>query len=314
MATGAGDATTAGTGELLRRIINAAREIHPGSSPATLKRKVFFIYRAFKSRALLRDFYARMSHGSANAELVGSCDVIGVTEWPYINNAWTVADRLNRMATHYEMLASMPDTLRAVDNRNALHLVNLSKVSNGCEIVLDRAPWFKREGELVVNLFKEDIRVLSIPFIFGMQDATPSILIGAIQGIHKGISTKDSLEIFKNLTKEFEGLRPRSLLLDVLRMIANSLRIERLLAIADENRHHRHRYFGPLEPSKLGTSYNEIWIEHGGFASAVPGFYEIPATPIRKEPADIPSRKRAMYRRRYAILAEIEREVRNSLR
>jgi uncharacterized protein VirK/YbjX len=306
-------AAPAGTPELLRLIVAAAREIHPGFSPATVKRKLFFVCRAFGSRALLREFYARMTAVSTDGGAAASRDVVGVTEWPYLNNAWTVADRLDRIATHYEVLASMPRGLRTVAGHDALRLVDLSKFSDACAVVIDRASWFKREGELVLNLFKENLRVLSMPFIFGIQDGATTIFIGAIQGIHKGVSARDSLEIFKNLTKDFEGLRPRSLLLDILRMIGNALHVQRLLAVADENRHHRHEYFGPLEPAKLGANYNETWIEHGGIPSAVQGFYELPVQALRKEPVDIPSRKRAMYRRRYTILAEIEQEVANKL-
>jgi uncharacterized protein VirK/YbjX len=303
---------TASTGQLLRLIVRTAREIHPGLSAVALKRRAWFVCRAFSQRALLRQFYARVAQASSAGSAGPSSDVLGVTEWPYINNAWSVAERLDRIATHYESLASHPAGSLCMQPCDALRLVDLSGISGDCAVIIDRAHWFKREGELVLNLFKSDLRVASLAFTLGRQEGMPVIFIGAIQGIHKGVSSERSLEIFKDLTKEFEGLRPRSLLVEILKMIGNRLHVARLLAVADENRHHNHSYFGAVQ-AKQGANYNEIWIEHGAAPSTVGGFYEIPTELHRKDAAEIPARKRAMYRRRYAILAQIEQEVANKL-
>jgi uncharacterized protein VirK/YbjX len=295
-----------GTVEVLRLIGEAARETYPGVSPTFLRRRFFFVFRALRYRALLSTFYTRLANVLPDG-ISASSDLVGVTEWPYLNNAWDVAERLDRIATHYELLASSSKTLLTMDRRSAFPLLDLSRFSSGCTIVIDRAHWFKREGELVLNLFREDLRVASTVFMLGVHGGAPAILIGATQGIHKGIPSDESLQIFRDLTKDFEGLRPRSLLLEILRMIANVLQIKILLAVADENRHHRHRYFGAVGVSKLTTNYNEIWTEHGGSPSTVPGFYALPVHPQRKELADVPAKKRALYKRRYAMLAEIEK-------
>jgi uncharacterized protein VirK/YbjX len=303
----------AGTGQLLRLIVQTAREIHPGVSVVALKRRAWFVCRALTYRRLLREFCVRVAHASSVVRSAPRSDVLGVTEWPYLNNAWSVAERLDRIASHYEFLASCSGTLLCLDPRDALRLVDLSALSGDCAIVIDRAHWFKREGELVLNLFKSDLRVASLVFTLGSQDGVRAIFVGAMQGIHQGVSSERSLAIFKELTKEFEGLRPRSLLVETLKMIGNRLHISRLLAVADENRHHHHKYFGATHPAKLSANYNEIWIEHGGVPSTVVGFYEIPLAPHRKDVAEIPARKRAMYRRRYAILTQIEQEIASKL-
>ena len=302
-----------GTVEISWLIVRATLEIHPGVSLAAIKRKTRLIYRAFRYRKLLKDFYVRVSSPEFNGIISVTSDIVLMIEGPYINKAWNVAQRLDRIANHYELLVSLSTKLLAVDRTNPLTLANLSMISNGSRIVIDRAPWFKREGELVLNLFKGELRVASIAFIFGIHDGAPTIFIGAVQGIHSGVSTEESLLVYKNLTKDFEGLRPRSLLLDILKTIGNTLGIRKILAVADENRQHRHEYFGVVEASKLATNYNTIWIEHGGSQSVVPGFYEIPLQIVRREPDEIPSRKRAMYRRRYEILDGIEREIANSV-
>jgi uncharacterized protein VirK/YbjX len=305
--------TVGSTGQLLRLVVRTAREIHPGFSVVALKRRAWFVYRAVRHRTLIKDFCVRIGRATPNGQPSPSSDVLGVTEWPYVNNAWNVAERLDRIASHYELLATQASGTFQLNQHDTLRLADLSKLSADCEIVIDRADWFKREGELVLNLFKKDLRVASLAFTFGLQDGVAAIFIGAIQGIHRGVAKEESLEIFKELTKELEGLRPRSLLLEILRMIGNRLKISRLLAVADENRHHRHQYFGGAHAEKLGANYNEIWIEHGGAPSTIAGFYEIPIEPHRKELTEIPAKKRAMYRRRYAILADIEQQVAHKL-
>ena len=298
--------------QLLRLLLGAARAAHPGWSPRELKRRVGFIRRGFRHRAPLRQFCARLQ-ATIGDGVLSAVDFAGVTSWPYVNNAWGVAERLDRIATNYEWLRSSPLPQLARVKETPLSLLDLSRVSADCHVLLDRPPWFKREGELVLELFKADLRVVSIAFLFGVESGAATIFIGAVQGIHGGISAESSLEIYRNLTKEFAGLRPRSLLLEILKMLGRALRIHRLLAIADENRHHRHRYFGAAEAAKLRTGYNEIWLEHGGTPSAVPGFYELSLDPNRRPASEIPARKRAMYRRRYALLEEIERELRERL-
>jgi len=312
--THASTPSTPSTGEILRLIVRAAGEIYPGNSIVAAKRRTFLIYRAFRRLDLLKGFCSRMKQAESSGNFSLNSNVVGTIEWPYINNAWDVADRLDRIANHYEFLAPLSTKLLAIDTSNPLTLVNLSKFSNRSEIVIDRAHWFKREGELVLNLFKDELRVASMAFTFGIHNGVPTIFIGAVQGIHGGIPTEESLLIHKNLTKDFEGLRPRSLLLDILKTIGNTFGISKLLAISDENRHHRHKYFGAVQSSKLATTYNQIWIEHGGYQGVDPGFYEIPIRLMRRGPEEIPSKKRAMYRRRYEILDEIENAVVNCIR
>jgi uncharacterized protein VirK/YbjX len=302
------------TTDLLRLIASAAQKIHGGASPRAIKSRIMFICRALRYQQLLQEFWSRLTSVSINGRLPVTVDIIGVTEWPYLNNTWDVEQRLERIATHYELLASTSDTLLGLDKRTAVRVVDLSRFSPGCEILIDRSLWFKREGELVLNLFRETLRVASLVFVLGRESGVPAIFIGAIQGINRGVSSEESLEVFRNLTKEFEGLRPKSLLVDILRMIASELGIKMLLAVADENRHHRHKYFGPEEQAKLAANYNEMWTEHGGFPSTIGGFYELPVKAARRELADIPAKKRAMYRRRYTMLAEIEAEVAGTVR
>jgi uncharacterized protein VirK/YbjX len=127
-----------------------------------------------------------------------------------------------------------------------------------------------------------------------------------VQGIHSGVSSDESLRIFKELTKDFYGLRPRSLLLEALKVVAKELGVKKLFGVSEMNRHHRHRYFNNNNNNNdnFKSDYNTFWEEHGARLDNT-GFYEISMTPAVKDLSEIASKKRSQYRRRYAVILSL---------
>jgi uncharacterized protein VirK/YbjX len=228
---------------------------------------------------------------------------------PYIHNQWNVQERFNAILGHYEVIKTMPDILNLVDGQPKI-ILDLTPYSAGTFISLDKAKWFVREGEMVLNLFKEDQRLMSLAFTFSKLNDAFVIYIGAIQGRQ---SSAETLSMIKEVTKSFEGLRPADFLLEVLRMIAANIGAEKILAISDEHRHHRHEHFSKLQLSMLKTNYNEKWVENNGVLLNN-GFYSLPIKKSRRELAEIASNKRAAYRRRYDMLDRIEVDIKQVLR
>jgi uncharacterized protein VirK/YbjX len=196
----------------------------------------------------------------------------------------------------------------------SLVLSDLSDFSAGCSLVLDRPVWFMREGELVLNLFQDDLRIASIAFTLCIAEGELCIFIGAVQGIHKGIESEKSLGIYRDLTKDFEGLRPRSFLIEVIKYIATNIGAEKIYAVGDGYRHHRHPYFGAHKAQELLADYDSIWLEHGAIPSRREDFFEIPLASSRKPLDAIASKKRAMYRRRYELLDSTFTKIDNVLK
>ena len=295
---------------MIKRVLDFSANQYPGFSPRAIKKKIFFFLKYIKYHNELLFFKKRLRVLNCELSCARKSNMFGLLEWPYINNTWGVATRLDVLATHYELLQKKPLWLTIGDSNKGLLLADLSFVSQGVYLLLDQASWFLREGELVLNLFKCDLRVASVAFTIGKEGDELIIFIGAVQGIHKGVSSEESLCIFKQISKDFNGLRPRSILIEVLRMISGTLGVVKIMGVADEHRHHRHPYFGKRDLLKYGVNYNEIWQEHDG---AIDynwlGFYDIPIAPVRKNVADIPSKKRALYRRRYELLEVIKNIV-----
>jgi serine O-acetyltransferase len=285
-----------------KKIVIAAKVNHKNLAFSSIKARLFFIIKSYLNKQLIQAFIKRLSSLPNGENVAITPYMLGVVEWPYIHNQWDIQTRLDKIAAHYEALSAIKSNLIHIDRTSSLQLIDFNKISENVTIVIDKARWFTREGELLINIFRKDLRVASVAFSLGVSGQDKVAYIGAIQGIHGGISTPESLEIFKLITKDFEGLRPRSLLLEVLKALLLKLEVSKIYAISEQHRHHRHRYFGNSKSTVFKNDYNPIWEEHGGVLDESTGFYEISIKPSIKEMEDIPSKKRSLYKRRNEII------------
>lgn len=289
-----------------RTIVTSVLTLQPGYSLRALNNKFKLAVSIAREWPDLRAFLQRLSTalGEEGVARLG-VDSIGMVQWPYISKGWQPRERLEAVASHYEIVADRFAPLLLLGREERLILCDLSHYSSGCSLVLDRPIWFKREGELVLNLFQGDLRVASLAFTLSQSQGELCLFIGAVQGIHKGIDSERSLEIYRDLTKDFEGLRPRSFLLEALKCVARRVGAARIDAVGDEFRHHRHPYFGADKGQDLAANYDTIWLENGATASPREGFFAIPLESSRRAADDIAAKKRAMYRRRHALLDDV---------
>jgi len=289
-----------------KTIVKSVLTLQPGYSLRALKGSLKLTRHIVRQWPALKPFLQRMhtALGEQGFERLG-VDSIGVVHWPYISKGWEAPERLEAIASHYEVVARQFPRLLLLGREERLVLCDLCDLCAGSSLVLDRAIWFKREGELVLNLFQGDLRVASLAFTLRQADEGLCLFVGAVQGIHKGVDSETSLNIYRELTKDFEGLRPRSLLLEVLKCLARALGVAHLYVVADQYRHHRHPYFGREKALDVAANYDVIWEESGAIPSSREGFFSLALPATQRAAEDIPAKKRAMYRRRQALLEEV---------
>jgi uncharacterized protein VirK/YbjX len=299
---------------IYRAIVKSIFVVHPGYSLRALRNKFRLALLIARDWPGLRDYLERLSGtlGNGGFQRLG-VDCIGIVHWPYISKSWGSQVRFGVLASHYEVVTQCCPPLLLLGRDDRLLLADLTEYSRGCSLVLDRAFWFMREGELVLNLFQDELRVASLAFTLSRTDDGLCMFIGAVQGIHKGVDRERSLSIYRELTKDFEGLRPRSLLIEVVRYIASGLGVARIYAVGDGYRHHRHPYFGAEKSLELLANYDVIWQEHGATASEREDFFSLPTAVSRKPLVDIAAKKRPMYRRRHELLDAIFAKVDGAL-
>lgn len=127
-----------------------------------------------------------------------------------------------------------------------------------------------------------------------------SVLVPTLQGPAQ--QDDDARALVRQLTKQAEGLRPQHLLLAALRAACAAWSIRRLSGIAPDN-HVKGRW--NLRGKRLRFDYAALWQELGGWPAA-DGHWTLPLVAEPRDAATIPSQKRAMYRRRQAMLDSLQ--------
>lgn len=134
-----------------------------------------------------------------------------------------------------------------------------------------------------------------------------SLYIGAMQGPN----VDDARDVIKRLTKACHGYRTKNLILYIAQAYARTLGIEKIYAVTNEgyyaNNHAR-------VDRKLKTDFSAFWAEAGGAPTEDSRFYELPLVESRKTMEEVPTRKRAVYRRRFALLDEVDKTVSDNVK
>ena len=228
--------------------------------------------------------------------------LVGPLVWPFLCASWDVPHRLERILAHYRALDCLGPPF-PFGTQEKLVLADLDHVHPDLRITLDQPPWFMREGGLTLNLFVGDFRAYSLAFALSLSEqGRMDCLIGAIQGR----DTDGALDLYRDLTKNMHGLRPRDFLIEICRMLCRHWRVRYLLGIRDSQRHHRHAFFKGQKVTL--QDYDAVWQDRGGMPDDA-NFYRLPITPDRRPIEDIKPNKRSLYRRRYLLLDEIEADI-----
>jgi uncharacterized protein VirK/YbjX len=277
--------------------------MHPGLRPGNIKLNLHMIASAIVHRQAIGRWYGTEDN-PLRARAVARYPLIeGAMYWPYINHEWTVEKRLQVIDQHYRMLNGAAKIL-ADATFGDIELLRMDSEFPGLRLVLEKAPWFLREGEIVLSIFVNEHRVYSAAFTLGVEGGRTVAYVGALQGR----SIDNVMEIYRSMTHAMHGMRPRDFLLSALKMLVSAVGVEFIWGVCTENQQHRGKYFAGAHDEKLVADYNEVWVEHGG-ALLGNGFFELQPRLVFKDIADIPTRKRATYRRRYAMLEKLSSDV-----
>jgi uncharacterized protein VirK/YbjX len=279
--------------------------MHPDLSLIDFKHRVILLGRALVFLPDIRKWFGISDNPLLTQALMRFPLMNSAIYWPYINHTWSMQRKLAIIDQHFRMLGGTAKIL-AKATFEEVELARLEEYA-GLRLVLDKAMWFLREGEIVLNLFINDQRIYSIAFTLGMDGGQPLVLVGALQGSNSELAP----EVYREITHKLHGIRPRDLLMVTLKLLCGELGINRIWAVSNEFRQHNSPYFGNSHKYKVLASYNEVWAEHGG-VELDNGFFEIPATVRHKDMSEIPTRKRAAYRRRYDMLNKLALDIQSS--
>jgi hypothetical protein len=223
--------------------------------------------------------------------------------YPVMNHL--IDRRLNAQARLHTTLSSLRVVCDSVgEDANVRRLltqgITLVELTDGTRVVLSLNDVSFHEGLWQVGLIGADgLRLYSIGF--GFTDAH-TLLMGNVQGP----SLKDDgLERIRDVTHAAHGMRPPHLLVHTLRVLAAQWGATRLQGVDPEN-HVKGRW--NLRDSRLRFDYRAFWAEHEATRD-VGGNWSLPLDTALRPLEDVPTKRRAMYRRRYAMLEALQLAV-----
>ncbi len=279
---------------------NTSARIYPDKSLMSFKNRLVLIAMAIRMSASLQPLIHAAEGSLINKLITQRPETIGAVVWPYQCLTWDAETRLNHIREHYAVIEALtPKIDFPVDG--ALKLLDLNDIYEGFHVVLDQPKWFIREGQLVINLFLKNVRILSLAFSFAYESDKAVAYVGALQGRNLNWS----LDIYREITKATYGIRPRDFLFELFRTFCCAVGISKIYAVSDSSRHHRSSYFNKKNCKELTVNYDEIWKERGGILENS-DFYVFSMNRQEKNLEDIASKKRSMYRQKYELLKTID--------
>ena len=146
--------------------------------------------------------------------------------------------------------------------------------------------------------------------IGNIDDALPdsqAMFIGAMQGPN----VDNAKEIIKVITKKSHAYRTKNLILYAAQSLARALNLKKIFAVTNAgyyaNNHIR-------RDRKLKTSFSDFWEECGGHLTSDERFFSLPLIETRKSADEIPTHKRAVYRRRFAMLDSLDATIQSTVK
>ena len=252
-----------------------------------------------------KGFLARVSANDELAYLVTKRPQLlhGVLS-TFLDRRHGVAARFKLCLQDFQQGAALLGAMRLRNFANAQQ-ERLSELVPGVFLYLGLNDLNEQEGVWAVSLRDAGgARLYSASFGFV---ARSTLFIASIQGPS---SPGEGLSTVRELTKAMHGLRPPFVLLEALRCLGTTWKMQKLRGV-DPTHHAKGRW--NQRRSRLKFDYRSLWQEAGG-RRAANGNWSLPLEMERRSMADIASRKRSMYRRRFDMLDHMHLDLATSMR
>ena len=169
--------------------------------------------------------------------------------------------------------------------------------------VLTFEPGQRKEGMITLKMVLDGADLYQMMFWLGIdKNNEEMICIGAMQGPNM----ENAKAVIKNITKLSYRYRTKNLILYMTMAVARSLRVKHIYAVSNEgyyaNNHVR-------RDRKLKTNFGQFWQECGGHITEDTRFYELPLVEKRKTIEEVPTRKRAIYRKRFDFQDDVDKQI-----
>lgn len=282
-----------------------ARYLYPEDNDRKVFNRGKFILRSLLYRRQLSKVFDLFQVSHLNALPASHPELLDKPMRPYCFAGSTPAQRADMLENHYRLLLeSYPQLIDPLYLGEGIALGRYPL--SGCRIVLGYDGTFRREAELALSIIdSEGLRLYSCAFSLAGSADRLILMIGSMQGPEPAV--ENAQDRVRELTKEGHGLRPKSLLVQLVLQLAQSMGAAEVLAVRKRAHVFQAKRYSSKQKANLQADYDELWQEFDA-QDVDANFVALQAQP-RKPLEEIVSRKRAMYRRRYEWLDLLVQEM-----
>ncbi|PHM69851.1 VirK/YbjX family protein [Xenorhabdus kozodoii] len=232
---------------------------------------------------------------------------------PYLSINFKRKQIVGALNEHYQLLFKQlePAVISKIYDIDAYLLATIQGKNETFLIYIDSLDNLNKEGELSLYITTaENVILAKCAFTLLMVDGKQTLFIGVLQGPTKG---DNALEIIRHATKECYGLFPKRLLIEAICRFAEHMNCQQILAVSNETHIYRSIRYWHKKKNQMVADYNAFWESLSGVRKENNDFH-LPSAIERKSLDEIPSKKRAEYRRRYQLLDALENDIKTSLK
>ena len=286
--------------------IELGKKIYNMENPREVKRCVVFVARCLLNNGRMKKIHQFFHQNELLAKVA--------EEYPFVYEQPTRAffyrnstfdERVELLEQHMRFIQMhfKKEVFLGLYNRQAYPLWESKDESGHLCFELWYNPGQRKEGILSIVLRLDEYYLYQMMiWIAPNKDGEWSLWIGAMQGPNMA----NAKDVIRKVTRRCHSYRTKNFILHVTQEVAKALGMKHIYAVTNygyyANTHIR------ME-KKLKTSFSDFWEESSGHPCEDKRFYELPMTEARKTMEEIPTRKRNYYRKRYALLDEVDASV-----
>lgn len=211
---------------------------------------------------------------------------------PYQSLRLRSEERMDLLVSHYNFIFRQDLAALVLQAAKSPLLLGSFSGKSGAvyEIRLSAIATLDREGELALDLCCDQKRLFSVAFTFHGSELRPAIGIGCLQGPRGG----DAQERVRHATRDMFGMRPKGLMVRLVREIGRAYGCQQLILVGNQNR----VMFHQVRTGQVFADYDDFWQEIGAVRRA-DGEYQLCCDDIPlPNLQEIPSHKRSEARKR----------------
>lgn len=277
---------------------------------------------AYRRKFLLRSLLAPVSTAKLLSSLAALPEVVPLLyiqpglpcrlHRPWLARTVDKKTALAALTFHYQtFFASLPPAARAAFfSAQGVPLAELcGKADERYRITLVADAQLDKEGEATL-IFSDaaHTRLAEMTFTLCHYHNQRTLFIGGLQGAKVNVPH----ESIQSATKSCHGLFPKRLLLEAATTVAALLDAQQIVAVSNATHIYQSWRYRRKKQGKLLADYDSFWQSMGGERNAE-GHFLLPASIPRKPMEEIASKKRAEYRRRYALLESLHAQITQTL-